>query len=295
MHSALPRRLFAHYAGMIRRHPGAFAITLAISLVTVFGTEGGEVGGWATAAYPLAMGVAALLFDAALLLRASPASPAVEVRRPAREVLVTLVPFCLGLVWLGLAAFAPREGALARLARPPGLLLVYLLLAPVVPLVTLWRAGYRRGALGLTARGAWAAPAVIAVIALTARAVMPWALRDAWAFARTTGLPQTLALGLLVAALPEELYRFLLQSRLGALLRNPAAGWLLASFLWAFGHLPFHMKEAFLSLSGLAQGLRVSVALMPLGLLWGYLTHRSRSVLPAVLVHGTNLWGLHNV
>jgi len=31
-----------------------------------------------------------------------------------------------------------------------------------------------------------------------------------------------------------------------------------------------------------------------MGLLWGYMTHRTKSLLPAVLVHGFNLWGLHN-
>jgi membrane protease YdiL (CAAX protease family) len=34
--------------------------------------------------------------------------------------------------------------------------------------------------------------------------------------------------------------------------------------------------------------------MMPIGFLWGYLTHRTKSLLPAVLVHGLNFWGLQN-
>ena len=35
--------------------------------------------------------------------------------------------------------------------------------------------------------------------------------------------------------------------------------------------------------------------IVPLGLLWGYLTHRTGSLVPAVLLHLTNFWGLQNL
>ena len=35
--------------------------------------------------------------------------------------------------------------------------------------------------------------------------------------------------------------------------------------------------------------------IVPLGLLWGYLTHRTGSFLPSVVLHATNIWGLQNL
>jgi Type II CAAX prenyl endopeptidase Rce1-like len=36
------------------------------------------------------------------------------------------------------------------------------------------------------------------------------------------------------------------------------------------------------------------INIVPLGLLWGYLTHRTGSFLPSMLLHGLNFWGLQN-
>ena len=37
-----------------------------------------------------------------------------------------------------------------------------------------------------------------------------------------------------------------------------------------------------------------AVRIVPLGLMWGYITYRTKSLLPATLVHGLNVWGLQN-
>jgi membrane protease YdiL (CAAX protease family) len=37
-----------------------------------------------------------------------------------------------------------------------------------------------------------------------------------------------------------------------------------------------------------------SIRIIPIGLVWGYLTHRTKSFVPATLVHGANFWGLQN-
>jgi hypothetical protein len=37
-----------------------------------------------------------------------------------------------------------------------------------------------------------------------------------------------------------------------------------------------------------------SVRIIPIGLMCGYLTHRTKSIIPSVLVHGSNFWGLQN-
>jgi membrane protease YdiL (CAAX protease family) len=35
--------------------------------------------------------------------------------------------------------------------------------------------------------------------------------------------------------------------------------------------------------------------IIPIGLLWGYITWRTKSLFPSVVVHGFNLWGLQNL
>jgi membrane protease YdiL (CAAX protease family) len=80
------------------------------------------------------------------------------------------------------------------------------------------------------------------------------------------------------------------QTRLGTLLKNPAAGWWIASVLWVLLHVPSFSADA----PNLLQPLRVAFEMVPLGLFWGYTTHRSQSILPSVCLHGTNFWGLQN-
>lgn len=105
------------------------------------------------------------------------------------------------------------------------------------------------------------------------------------------GYLSLITLGFLTAAVPEEITRNLLQSRLGLVLKSKSLGWFLSSLVWALIHIPlFSFKtgnhyNAFIS----------SLGILPLGLLWGYLNQRYRSIIPAVIIHGTNLWGIHNL
>jgi membrane protease YdiL (CAAX protease family) len=111
------------------------------------------------------------------------------------------------------------------------------------------------------------------------------------AIAETGGSIVGLVSTALSASVPEEFFRFVWQTRLGAWLRNPAVGWLVASALWAMLHAPKDWSDS----HSLASTIMGVVNIVPLGLLWGYLTHRSRSMLPAIVLHATNLWGLQNL
>ncbi|WP_408029568.1 CPBP family intramembrane glutamic endopeptidase [Tenacibaculum xiamenense] len=100
-----------------------------------------------------------------------------------------------------------------------------------------------------------------------------------------------LVLGFLTAAIPEEITRVLIQSRLSRVLKDKSWGWFLASFLWALLHIPTFAKS-----SGDYIGATFSaLGILPIGLLWGYLNERYKSIIPSVLIHGTNLWGLQNI
>jgi membrane protease YdiL (CAAX protease family) len=72
---------------------------------------------------------------------------------------------------------------------------------------------------------------------------------------------------------------------------NKAWGWLIATTIWAFMHAPKWYWES----KDLVEVILASIVRIPLGLMWGYLTHRTKSILPSVLVHGTNYWGLQNL
>jgi len=98
--------------------------------------------------------------------------------------------------------------------------------------------------------------------------------------------------GFLMAAIPEEITRNLLQSRMGKILNRKSLAWFSASFVWAIIHIPLFTFKAngdYYSAATSALGI------LPIGLLWGYLNERYKSIIPSVLIHGTNLWGLHNI
>jgi membrane protease YdiL (CAAX protease family) len=145
--------------------------------------------------------------------------------------------------------------------------------------------------LGLRASGVVAVPAVIATFAVTAlvfaRSNTTWAgiLEESggsWLAVLATAL---------TAAVPEEFFRFVWQTRVGTWLGNRAAGWLVASLVWATLHAPKDWAESH-SIAATVMGV---LNIVPLGLLWGYLTHRTRNMVPSILLHMTNLWGLQNL
>jgi membrane protease YdiL (CAAX protease family) len=93
-----------------------------------------------------------------------------------------------------------------------------------------------------------------------------------------------------VAALSEEFLRFVWQTRVAALRGNKAFGWIIASCAWAVMHGPRFWGE-----NGFVHGTLGTMNIIPIGLLLGYVTHRSQSFLPAALAHATNVWGLQNL
>jgi membrane protease YdiL (CAAX protease family) len=94
-----------------------------------------------------------------------------------------------------------------------------------------------------------------------------------------------------VECLPEEFFRFAWQTRIGAWMKNPAAGWLIASMAWAVLHGPVDYSQS----HSTVEAMLSVIDIVPLGLLWGYLSHRTGSFLPSVLLHGLNFWGLQNL
>jgi membrane protease YdiL (CAAX protease family) len=130
---------------------------------------------------------------------------------------------------------------------------------------------------------------LIAIIGSISFLVAPEKIRFAEFFGKM-GLLQMIVLGFFSAAIPEEFMRIILQTRLGKVLNNRALGWFITGVIWAGVHIPnFYSQDKEMSSACIA-----ALQILPLGLLWGYMTYRFKSIWPSVIIHGTNLWGLQN-
>jgi membrane protease YdiL (CAAX protease family) len=272
-----------------RRHPvvAGFALAAAVAALLLGIREGKPLKG---IAYPLAMLAGVLAVDF-LEGRRPPPGP-LPVRRPGLETTAVALCLLLGLAALGLRFLSPvpfgQRPSAERLALGMASLLFAL---PVAMAGFLLLRGYGPRELGLRFRGLAAGAAVLAITAGAALLADPEGVTLWPALAETGGWGSLLVMGFLSAALPEEFTRVALQTRAGALLRNPAAGWLLSTAAWSLLHVPVYGRGPD---GDLPAALLGAIRIVPIGLLWGYLTHRTGSLLPATLAHGLNLWGLQN-
>lgn len=217
------------------------------------------------------------------------AEPRLPVRAPWTEMIVLSALCGLGTfaVLLRTGAF---EGAVSGIARGVVLVAGMGCLFQVVPLVWLRLRGYGFRDLGARWTGAGVGAASALVIAGTALLVAPddapivklvraGAWREFALFA--TAAPQVFA---------EEFLRMTFQTRIAALTRNAALGWLLASIPWAVLHVPAWVASG----DGVEAALGGAARIVPIGLVWGFLTWRTGSLVPAMLAHWLNVWGLQN-
>jgi membrane protease YdiL (CAAX protease family) len=225
-----------------------------------------------------------------VLVRWPAADAPVPVRNAAGELAVAAACFVAGFVWL-YARFVVQSRPPPGIARLVwGAWLIGFVFNGALALVLLVRR-YRLSELGLRITGLAAAPLVVGVFASAAwlfgHSHITWAML----VEESGGSTWTVIGTALLAAVPEEFFRFVWQTRAGAWLKNPAAGWLIAAIPWAVLHAPKDWDDS----HALATTVMGVINILPIGLLWGYLTHRTRSLLPSVLLHATNVWGLQNL
>jgi membrane protease YdiL (CAAX protease family) len=302
-----------------RRHPvvAAMTATLAFGVLAI----GWEVHHVSKAVVYLAAMLAGVLTTdlvADLVERRGPSVPRTPaetfpVRRPREETLVILVCALLGLTTFMLVKLLPDPAHITprRLALPDLALrlIAMAFLFPVVPAIfLLWRR-YRPTQLGFSLPRPMAmllvAVPVQAIVIGAAYAISPgevtWPeiLREASAnSAGPAGIAFNVATVALLAAIPEEFFRLIVQTRVGTLFRNQAAAWLGASVLWALMHVPTGYANQPPEVAGFTRWLHPllgAITIVPIGLLWSYVTWRTRSLYPALLLHATNVWGLQNV
>lgn len=110
------------------------------------------------------------------------------------------------------------------------------------------------------------------------------------AYEELGGIMGIIVQGVIGAALFEEFSRFAIQSRFERVFKTNGLNILFATTIWAFMHFPVTFYKG-VDLTG---ALVYCIQIIPIGVLWGYLTQRTKSIVPATLAHGINLWGFQN-
>ena len=281
-------KVFAFQWERIRANAVTFALVVATALAVMYVGYQDDKMLQATA-YLFVMWLCSFIADVYALWR--PAQNDFVVRNPKRETLHFLVCVGLGILALvlrftGIVDWQHLNGP-SRLAIAP---LILLFGFPIGMAVIFLLLKYKPRELGVRFQGLLVALPVIAILAITNRVVSPESLTWNQLMVESGGILGMLFSGFIMAGLSEEFMRVVGQTRLGALLHSNSLGWFLTTVIWALMHTPkwygedHNMTEALLSV----------IRIVPIGLMWGYLTHRTKSILPAVLVHGTNVWGLQN-
>jgi membrane protease YdiL (CAAX protease family) len=274
-------------AGPLRRHPGiaAFAAITCLAVLAEsfwFGKLPQRL------AYLGAIAISVFVVDLfTVRQRAAP----LPVRRPRLELAIAAGCLVFSICWLFLhfnAAPAGKSTLAAILFRLAGALVVFNIPIALIDLLAL---RYRLGDLGFrfAAGGLWAVPLIL--VCFFGLAYLSGATCTINDIIREEGsLWRAVPVAIFVAALPEEFFRMTWQTRFGAVTGNAAAAWFLTAFLWSFMHAPiFHNGEP-----TWPPALISCLNLVPLGLLWGYVLHRTRSLVPSMILHIFNVSGLQN-
>jgi membrane protease YdiL (CAAX protease family) len=274
------------YAGLLRKHP-AISATLGCIFVVLLAASIVRGNAKQFLAYLTAVVLSVVVIDIMCLRRQTIPEP-IPVRDSGFESLVLIACWVTALVWLGgrfVFNYRPAAVGLRLAWFTIGLGAVF----AIIPALFLLGRRYWPADLGLRFRGVTVALPVLAIFATVTFVFSPQSITWSRALAES-GSPAGLVQVAVSACLPEEFFRIVWQTRIGTWLKNPATGWLIASIAWAALHGPIDYSQSH-SVVEVALGV---LNIVPLGLLWGYLTHRTGSFLPSLLLHGLNFWGLQN-
>jgi membrane protease YdiL (CAAX protease family) len=239
-------------------------------------------------AYFAALWVCTLVTDMFTINKAIKEFP---VRKPLRETVVIVSLMLVGATGMMLRfAWLDWEHT-AGMMKLTVAGMMFLCMFPVITGIVLLASKYRLPDIGfrfspLILTGV----AVLLITAGTGLAVAPEGLTYGLLMKEIGGVGNLLFLGFITAALPEEFLRLVCQTRFGTLLNNKALGWYLACFIWAFLHFPKWYGEG----GDVAEGILSSIRIIPLGLMWSYMIHRTKNIFPSIIAHGLNIWGLQN-
>jgi len=274
---------------IIRTYPSAVAIALVSALCVLYCGHLAHKTAHAIL-YLVAVWLCALATDVVVNLHPSPAVGFPIHCSSAQESAVILTCTALGQVFL-YVRFSALWNAIQGPSKYALITLLVFTYPIVLALIYLFFYRYKPSELGINLRF-WYLPLLIhllwgGIAITTAISTIIW-----HSYIQQNGIGILITL-VICAALAEEFTRMLLQTRLGALFHNKGMGFVTATLLWACIHIPKSYPHTNDGTIPLLFFIKLTT-MIPMGLLWGYMTHRTKSLLPAVLVHGFNLWGLHN-
>lgn len=264
-----------------------FLLILTTSLVTIYtGYRHDTLKQSLT--YLILMWFFSFIIDLYVIIR--PTKETFIVRQPKRESFYFIACFTLGLVFL-FFRFSPsidwqQLNVMARIALMPLILFMF----PIALAIIMFLLKYKPTDLGFRLNGLILIIPIILISALVNRTMSPQSLTYDVLVAETGGILGALFTGIITAGLSEEFFKVVGQTRLGAYMKNFGLGWFITVFIWAFMHAPKWYSEDL----NMTEAILGSIRIIPIGLMWSYLTHRTKSILPSVIVHGTNFWGLQN-
>jgi membrane protease YdiL (CAAX protease family) len=218
----------------------------------------------------------------------------IPIKLPRQELLITIGFTVLGILALVTNFYLRSTGKeYSFLLRLPIIACVFLFTFPVALAGYFLLRKYRLTELGLSIRpwkiiligfAVWAVTGAFAY--LFNREGILWAR----AYEEMGGIPGLILQGVIGAALAEEFFRFIWQTRLNVLTRNMLLSILCTSTVWAFIHFPV----SYFNSRDFTSTLNYCIQIIPLGFIWGYMIHKTRSIVPSVIAHGLNLWGFQN-
>ena len=287
MSGVLKKTLF-DFLQSAQRHPFVASIIALIAVILLV-CEALEGRTLQVVTYLTAVVLGAVVVDVSFVLFGKP--PVVlPVKVPRTEITMSAALYLLAAATFAyrFSSSYPPHNIFSKLLFVAALLLFGLQIMLALFFLLL---GYNLRDLGVRFWGFVPVPFVMMVCMALVALATP--LRNTWtsSYREIGGSIWTwIRVGLFTAALPEEFFRMVWQTRAGKLLKNGAAAWLLASFLWAGLHW-------FIFAQGRShfQTLFWLLDIIPYGLLLGYLTRRTQSILPAVLLHATKFVWLGNL
>ena len=281
--------LFSRHLAIVKRNP---FLTVIIGLIFAlvlynYNKEGHPVHG---IGYLAAMLICMYITDLWMMIFPTHAEYP-EVKKPKHEIFIFILFTSLGLFVLVLRFVILTNWntmpGLYKLAIVPFFLFVwpvYLALYFLVKKYSLKDLGLRFD------KSILIALPIAAITGLTTWLVAPDNIH--WTeMIKSEGVPQFLFEGFISAALSEEFLRYIGQTRLRFLFNNYAWAIFVTVCIWALMHAPKWYGESNGDIMDVLSG---SARLIPLGIMWSYMIHRTKSILPSILVHATNLWGLQN-
>ncbi|MCB0540360.1 MAG: CPBP family intramembrane metalloprotease [Flavobacteriales bacterium] len=219
----------------------------------------------------------------------------IEIKQPKREFLMIILFSFLGAIFITINFYLKTNTEqIGFLVQLPLLIGILLFTFPLGIVVYLMLKKYKLLQLGLNIK-----PLSYLILGL-----IIWGITGLFAFIfnksgiiwvegykELGGVPGIILKGIIGAGLVEEFNRFAIQSRFEKVFKQFGFNILFATTIWAFMHFPVNYFKESMSISEI---FIYCIQIIPIGFIWGYLTQRTKSIVPATLAHGINLWGFQN-